>query len=181
MTVLETARLRLRAYRDEDCADMVALADDWEVARWMTHLPHPYAVSDARSWVAQVRQDHATGQPRSFAIAVREGDRLIGGCGLDGSFGDARGDPALGYWLGRRYWGQGYAREAVAALIAYGFRVLGLDDVRASIDPDNTASQRVLLACGLRPMGEIERQTPMRSGAMRMPWFLITKADRSLA
>lgn len=178
--VIETARLRLRAYRDEDRADMVALAGNWEVARWLTNLPHPYTEADADSGTARVREDHATGQPRSFAIALRENDRLIGGGGLDGSFDGGGDGPALGYWLGEAFWRQGYAREAVTAIIEYGFGVLGLNEIRASTDPANTASQRVLLACGLQPMGEIARQTPMRSGAMRAPWFRIERGDRSM-
>jgi RimJ/RimL family protein N-acetyltransferase len=170
--VIETARLRLRAYRDEDRADMVALAGNWDVARWLTNLPHPYTKADADFWIEHVRQDHATGRTRSFAIALRESDQLIGGGGLDGSFDGGSSGPALGYWLGQPFWGRGDAREAVVAIIDYGFRVLGLTEIRASTDPANTPSQRVLLACGLQPMGEIARQTPTRMGAMRAPWFL---------
>jgi RimJ/RimL family protein N-acetyltransferase len=177
VTVLDTARLRLRAYRDEDQADMVALAGNWQVARWLTNLPHPYTDADAAFWIDHVRQDHATGRARSFAIALRATDQLIGGCGLDGSFADGDDEPALGYWLGEPFWRQGYAREAVAAVIEYGFRVLGLSEIRALTDPANTASQRVLLACGLQPMGEIARTTPMRSGAMRSTWFCMARDE----
>ena len=62
---------------------------------------------------------HATGRPLRFAIALKDTDRLIGGCGLDGSTGDGSDEPALGYWLGQPYWGQGFTREAVAVLIEY--------------------------------------------------------------
>ena len=179
--VIETARLRLRAYRDEDRADLVALAGDWQVARWLTNLPHPYTEADANFWIAHVRQDHATGRPRSFAIALRENDHLIGGGGLDGSFDGGSSGPALGYWLGEKFWRQGYAREAVAAIIDYGFRVLDLREIRATTDPANTASQRVLLACGLQPMGEIARQTPTRTGATRVPWFLLRRGEPPVA
>lgn len=69
MTVLDTARLRLRVFRDDDRAAMVALAGNWEVARWLTRLPHPDTEADADFWIARVRQDHASGRPRSFAVA----------------------------------------------------------------------------------------------------------------
>ena len=87
-TVIETARLRLRAYRDDEHADLVAMAGNWEVARWLSHLPHPYSDEDGRAWIAHVRQEHATGRPRSFAIALKDTDRLIGGGGIDGDTGD---------------------------------------------------------------------------------------------
>jgi [ribosomal protein S5]-alanine N-acetyltransferase len=87
--------------------------------------------------------------PRRFAIASKGSDRIIGGIGLDGDPGADTDEAALGYWLGQPYWGRGYAREAVAALLDYGFRTLGLNSIRAYTDPANTASQKVLLSCGL--------------------------------
>lgn len=70
-TVIETARLRLRAYRDAELADLVALAGPWDVAAWMTNLPHPYTEADGRGWIGHVRQAHAVGRPRSFAVALK--------------------------------------------------------------------------------------------------------------
>jgi hypothetical protein len=40
--VIGTARLRMRAHPDDDLADLVVLAGDWEVARWVGMMPHPY-------------------------------------------------------------------------------------------------------------------------------------------
>jgi RimJ/RimL family protein N-acetyltransferase len=99
---------------------------------------------------------------------------LIGGIGLDGSTGDGSTEPALGYWLGQPYWGRGYAREAVAAIIDYGFHGLGFETIRAYTDPSNARSQRVLLHAGLKQIGEIELLTPTRNGARRAPLFRIS-------
>jgi RimJ/RimL family protein N-acetyltransferase len=154
--VLETARLRLRPHREDDLAELVAQIDNWKVARWVSTVPHPYNQENGREWIALVRQDHATGRPRRFAIALKETDRLIGGVGLEGSAGDASDEPSLGYWLGQAHWSNGYAREAVAAVIDFGFRTLGLVTIRAYTDPSNAASQKVLLHRGLKNVGEIE-------------------------
>jgi RimJ/RimL family protein N-acetyltransferase len=138
-------------------------------------MPHPYTEADGREWIARVQQDHSTDNPRRFAIALKEADRLIGGVGLDGSTGDGSDEPALGYWLGQSYWGNGYAREAVAAVIDYGLRTLGMATIRAYTDPSNLASQRVLLGCGLTEAGEIELIKPTRHGARRAPLFRISQ------
>jgi len=61
--VIETVRLRLRAYREDERADMAALAANWQVACGLTNLPHPHAEADADFRIAQVRQDHATERP----------------------------------------------------------------------------------------------------------------------
>ena len=81
--VIETARLRIRSYRDDDLAALVALAGNWEIARWVGTIPHPYTEADGREWIARVQENHATGRPRRFAIALKKTDRLIGGIGLD--------------------------------------------------------------------------------------------------
>jgi RimJ/RimL family protein N-acetyltransferase len=175
--IIETERLRMRAHRDDDLADLVALAGNWEIARWTRTIPHPYSETDGCQWIARVQQDHATGHPRTFAIALKETDRLIGGVGLDGSTGDGSDEPALGYWLGQPYWGNGYTREAAAAVIGYGFRTLGLKTIRAYTDPDNMASQKVLRHCGLKRVGEIELLTPTHHGARRAPLFRISRPE----
>jgi RimJ/RimL family protein N-acetyltransferase len=175
--VIETTRLRLRPHREDDLAALVALAGDWHVARWLSTMPHPYSDAHGRDWIAHVRQAHAAGRPLMFAIAIREADALIGGCGLNGSTGDGSPESSLGYWLGQPYWGRGYAREAVAAIIDYGFRELGLPRIRALTDPGNTASQKVLLACGLRKAGDIDLIAPTRLGAARAPLFLMERPN----
>jgi hypothetical protein len=105
----------MRSLCNDDLIDLVTLAGNWEVARWLATMPHSYTEADGQEWIARVQQDHATGQPRRFAIALKESDRLIGGVGLDGSTGDESEEPALGYWLGEPHWGNGYARETTAA------------------------------------------------------------------
>ena len=174
--IIETVRLRLRAHRDDDLKDLVALAGNWQVVRWLSRLPHPYTEADGREWIARVRQKHDAGQPRVFAIAAKESDRLIGGGGLDGNTVGDNEAAELGYWLGEPYWGRGFAREMVAALINYGFRMLGLETIQAITDPGNAASQKVLLACGLTKVGEIDLIEPTReSGATRAPFFRVSR------
>jgi ribosomal-protein-alanine N-acetyltransferase len=106
---------------------------------------------------------------------LKEDDHLIGGIGLDGATGDGSTEAALGYWLGQPYWGSGYAREAVAAIIEYGFQRLSLETIRAYTDPSNTRSQKVLLHAGLKQVGEIDLLTPTRHGARRAPLFRISR------
>jgi RimJ/RimL family protein N-acetyltransferase len=175
--MIETTRLRIRSLRDDDLPDLVMLINNWEVARWTASVPYPYTEADGRKWIALVQQDHASGLPRSFAIALKGTDRLIGGVGLDGNTGDQSEELALGYWIGQPCWDNGYGRETVAAIIDYGFRTLGLETIRAHTDPNNGASQKVLLYCGLKNVGEIELTKPTRHGAWHAPLFRIARAD----
>ncbi len=173
-TTIETARLRLRSYHDGDLTNLVQLAGGWEVAGWLSNLPYPYTVDHGREWISHVQKLHAAGNPCSFAIALKETDELIGGIGLDGDTGDGTDEPSLGYWIGTPYHMQGYAKEAVKAVIHYGFDKLKLESIRAVTAPDNIASQQVLLKCGLSTAGEIELRKPMRRGASRGALFRIS-------
>src|SRR5216683_2623667 len=105
--IIESARLRLRSLQDDDLAELVDLIGNWEVARWVSNVPYPYSEADGREWTALVQQDHATGRPRRFAIAMKETDQIVGGVGLDGSAGNESDEPSLGYWPGQPYWGRG--------------------------------------------------------------------------
>ena len=140
--------------------------------RYRTRTPKRMGASGSPA-----QENHAAGCPRRFAVALKETDRLIGGVGLDGTTGDGSDEPALGYWLGQPYWGNGYAHEAAAAIIDYGFRTLGLETIRAYTDPGNAASQKVLLHCGLKNVGEIELLKPTHHGERRAPLFRILRPE----
>ena len=161
---IETARLLLRSFRYDDLGELISLAGNWQVARWLSTMRHPYTEADGWEWIARVQQDHATGRPRRFAIALKETDRLTGGVELDGSTGDESEEPALGYWLGEPYWGNGYAREAVAVVIDYGLRTLGMATIRA-YTPEQPRLARNSIA--LRPRKGRRNRTHQASPSRR--------------
>jgi RimJ/RimL family protein N-acetyltransferase len=135
-------------------------------------VAYPYTETHGREWITSVQHEHATGRARRFAVALRGDNRLVGGCGLDGELPDGVTDePVLGYWLGQPYWGNGYGREAVAALVDYAFRSFAAETISAYTDPANAASQRILLYCGLERIGEVDLVKPTRNGASRVPLF----------
>jgi len=150
MTVIRTPRLTLRPFREGDIDTMVALLNDWEVAQWLAIPPFPYRRADARFYVDHVRTNHESGAATEFAIALAEGDGVVGSIGLRLKCGAA----AVGYWLGQPYWGHGYGPEAVRAAVAYGFGSLGLERLEAETDPENERSARVLEKVGFRPIGQ---------------------------
>jgi RimJ/RimL family protein N-acetyltransferase len=161
---------------DDDLADLLALANNWAVARWVSSMPHPYTEVDGRKWIERVQRDHATGRPRLFAIALNETDRLVGSGGGSTAAPKTKADEwMLGYWLGQPYWGQGYGREAVSAFIDYGFRTLGVETILAYTDLANIASQKVLIHCGLATAGELDLDKPTRQGSERVPLFRISR------
>ena len=144
--VLATQRLVLRAPRPQDAKAIASLINDRRIAENTARIPHPYSLSDARAFLAEVNRD--PGEP-SFLIALADGS-IIGGCGIGVSSGP---DPELGYWIGVPYWGRGYVTEAAHALIDHAFEDLGCERLSGRARVSNPASRRVLEKCGFQWTG----------------------------
>jgi RimJ/RimL family protein N-acetyltransferase len=143
--VLETKRLALRAPRLEDAKTMVALANDRRIAENTARIPHPYKLADAETFISGANKGAASAV---FLITLR-GDTVIGACSVTALDDQAE----LGYWLGVRYWGNGYATEALHAVIDYAFTDLGHEALNAGARVTNPASRRVLEKCGFQWTG----------------------------
>jgi [ribosomal protein S5]-alanine N-acetyltransferase len=148
---LQTARLFLRQFCLQDVVDLVRLAGDRQVAATTLRIPHPYREQDAIDFVSSCRPDFELGFGPRFAITIR--DELCGAVGLHVE--RTHNHAELGYWIGVPYWGRGYATEAAAAVIRYGFDTLDLHRIHASVFAGNSASARVLLKVGMRLEGRL--------------------------
>ena len=146
IAVLETKRLVLRAPQLVDAKAVAALANDRRIAENCAHIPHPYRLADAERWIAGMSAEPGT---EAYLITLADGT-VIGSCGLGVEDGSV---PDLGYWLGTRYWGKGYATEAVRALIDHAFTERDDKALHASVRVTNPASRRVLEKCGFQWTG----------------------------
>ena len=157
---IDTDRLILRSPVVSDAAPISTLLENWNVAHWLVRVPFPYRVEHATAWIERSIQERAAGVGWPYLI-LRRGDEALMGC-MDMSIeGDARGG-TLGYWLGEGFWGQGYATEAVRAIIGFAFDILKLAEVNASALPENIRSMRVLEKAGLTHIGRQTEDTVER-------------------
>ena len=143
--VLETKRLALRAPRLEDAKTVAALANDRRIAENTARIPHPYKMSDAESFITGANK---AGGEAVFLITLRD-ETIVGACGLLMH----EQMPELGFWLGVPHWGQGYATEALHAVIDYAFTDLAHESLQAGARVTNPASRRVLEKCGFQWTG----------------------------
>jgi [ribosomal protein S5]-alanine N-acetyltransferase len=151
---LRTGRLLLRAFRPADWADVHAYGSDPEVVRFMDWGPN--TVEESRHHTNRASATAAVSPRLRFPYAVeRLADaRVIGSVELTMTSLDHR-RAEMGYVLARAAWGQGYATEAAAALVGYGFGPLGLHRIGATCDPDNVGSARVLEKIGMTCEGRL--------------------------
>ena len=141
-------RLFLRPPFPEDWQAIHARINDEGVVRNLGRAPWPYGETDARSF-ASMNQD-----PRlPHFLVTLPGVGVIGSAGL----GEHDGRPEIGYWIGRDFWGRGYATEAGRAVIAIA-RTLGHQRLTAGHFVDNPASGKVLRKLGFHPTGQIRKR-----------------------
>ena len=144
--VLETERLILRAPRLGDAKTVAALANDRRVAENTSRIPYPYRLADAHEFITTATQ---AGNETIFVIALRGGG-VIGAGGLMTPSDDST---EVGYWLGAKHWGKGYATEAVRAVIDHAFTDLDCAALQSAARVTNPASRRVLEKCGFQWTG----------------------------
>jgi RimJ/RimL family protein N-acetyltransferase len=164
--MIDTPRLTLRRWRDEDRAPFAALHEDPEVAYW---LGGPRFVARAAEAIDRYNAGIDERGFGKFAIERREDGVLLGAVGV------MRVSPVLpiegfeiGWRLARWAWGQGYATEAAQAALADGFQH-GLDEIIAFTTPTNVRSKAVMQRIGMRRDAgrdfdhpEIEAGDPLR-------------------
>lgn len=144
--MIETERLRLRRWREEDRTAFAALNADEEVGGWLAG-PFTREQSDRQidSFEAHADQHGFT----FWALAERSSDRLLGMCGLRRISGMPFGEGIeVGWRLARAEWGRGYVSEAATACLAEAWR-LGHDEVLAITAVSNLRSRTVMQRIGM--------------------------------
>ncbi len=143
--ILTTERLVLRPPHADDVEDMSRLANNFNVAKRLGTMPHPYFDADARDFLDKISGN--TGNACVYAITHADTGEMMGVCGLHAA--DKRyALPYIGYWLGEQHWGHGYATEAARAVVDMFFKVGMLNELMITCLRDNEPSRRVIEKCG---------------------------------
>jgi RimJ/RimL family protein N-acetyltransferase len=113
-----------------------------------SRIPHPYPGGAAARWIAE--RDALAASGREISFCLDSAGTVAGAVTLRRL---AQGLYDLGYWIGKSWWGRGFATAAAQGASAHAFAVLGAGAVRAGHYLDNPASGRVLEKCGFRYTG----------------------------
>ena len=149
---LQTDRLVLRPFRDDDLDAYAAMCADAEVMRY---LGGRSVLSRADAW-RQMAMFVGHWQLRGFGMWVveeRASRALVGRVGLH--YPEGWPDRELGWALARPYWGHGFGVEAARAALAHAFDSLGWSRAISMIDPDNHRSIRLAQRLGERHEGDV--------------------------
>ncbi len=171
MQVLETARLRLRHFRDDDAAFVLELVNE---PGWLRYIGDKgvRTLEDARGYIRNgpvaMYATHGFGL---YLVELKESGVAIGMCGLIKR--DTLPDVDIGFAFLERFGRRGYGLESAAAVLSYATDVLGHARVVAITSPDNHLSAKLLEKLGfhfekslqLAPEGEAVRLFAFESSA----------------
>ncbi len=173
-TDLRTERLLLRRLRQSDANFITTHASDFQVARNLAVVPHPYPQGAAAEFIAKSLRPEAAemvwlieygpvgSEIPAGVISLRHTEPKVG---------------ILGYWVAPWLWGFGFASEAVAGLVAHaehtGFRCL-----QATVHEGNAASARVLVKAGFERIGEGEEHSVALNESVHVGHFELNFDDK---
>ena len=141
--IIETERLILRGWREDDLDAYAAMSADPEVMRF---LGGPQARNDAWRAIASMIGHWVLRGHGMWAVERKSDGALIGRVGVQRP--ESWPATEVAWTLGRQYWGQGYATEAAKASLDWGFKNLPLPKLASLIDAENFASQAVAKRLG---------------------------------
>ncbi|MBE7471715.1 MAG: GNAT family N-acetyltransferase [Anaerolineae bacterium] len=146
--ILETERLSLRRLTPDDLDALFALYRDPEIRRYFPEGTQTYEeTKEELEWIIEVyygRYGYGL-----WATIYKETGEFIGRCGLLPWTIEERQEVEVAYLLDKRYWGQGLATEAAAAIRDYAFAHLPISRLICLVDPENEASRRVAQKIGM--------------------------------
>lgn len=143
---LLTDRLRLRPYRANDATAMFAVFGDPEVMRYSMSGADP-SVESTQARIQKLMDHQVSFGFSLWVVEDRSTGAILGDCGLKQL--EEGPEIEVGYRFAKPHWGRGYASEAAAASVRYGFGALGLTRIVAVVEPPNVASRKVLEKIGL--------------------------------
>jgi RimJ/RimL family protein N-acetyltransferase len=149
----------LRPLEKADATVLLPWVNDSEVTRYLT-LHRPINLKSEEDFIERLTQKE---EAVFFAIVIRDGDRLIGGCGLREI--DAKNRSAsLGIFIGAKdVWRRGHGTEATRLTVGYAFDTLNLNRVWLHVAEDNERGKHCYEKVGFRPEGLL-RQEHYRAG-----------------
>jgi ribosomal-protein-alanine N-acetyltransferase len=148
--VLATERLVLRDVRASDATDVLVFRGDPVVQRFDD--PPIHTVAEAEAFIGEVLAENDAGDGIVWAMALADGGTVIGLSGFH-YWDPYHRHAEVGYGIARAYWGQGFASEALRAVLRYGFERMDLHRVYARTIADNYESVRLLERLGFQREG----------------------------
>jgi len=147
--VIETERLILRTWKESDAEAYFEINQDPKVLEF---LPGPLTMDTVKRFIADMNQRFADHGYTLWAVEEKTTGAMMGFIGFSSPSWKAHFIPCveIGWRLGSQYWGKGYATEGAKAVLEYGFKNFGWNEIVSFTVPNNVRSIRVMKKIGMK-------------------------------
>lgn len=145
---LETERLKFRALKRTDDADIFEYSSNPKTSQYLLWTPHE-SIAFTRRFIEIILTKYKLGEYNDWAIVLKKSNKMIGTCGFTRIDQD-NGVVEIGYVINPEYWGQGYATEAARRVMEFAFEELKVNRVEARFMFGNDASLKVMTKIGMK-------------------------------
>jgi len=151
--MIETKRLILREYRDDDFDELAKIICDEET---MKYYPKPYDKNGVKRWIDWSKENYQKYGFGWLVLENKETGEFIGDCGITLQNIDGESLPEIGYHLNKKYWRQGYGKEAGLAIRDWGFNNTKYDALYSYMNIENIASYSLAESLGMKRIKEYQ-------------------------
>jgi [ribosomal protein S5]-alanine N-acetyltransferase len=155
---LETKRLILRKTKKSDWKDLAEGVGEYDVAKMLLVVPHPYKKKDADTYIKMVikRWKQKIQYDYTFFIELKSEKKVIGAIGIHRIDKFSR-TGTTGSWINKKYWRNGYITEAKIAVNDFAFNKLKLRKLNSDVFTNNKASNATQLKMGYKLEGTLRK------------------------
>ncbi|MCX6745418.1 MAG: GNAT family N-acetyltransferase, partial [Candidatus Parcubacteria bacterium] len=129
--IIKTKQFIIRPFKISDAKDIVRNINNKNVSIYLSTVPFPYGIKDARKFLSKVVPQYKIKNPNTFACGIEINGEICGGIGLHRL--EIGHKAELGYWLSEKYWGKGIMSKAVNLFVSQGFKKFKLIRIYAYV------------------------------------------------
>jgi RimJ/RimL family protein N-acetyltransferase len=150
--ILKGEKVYLRELIWDDAPIIYEFMQEYDLVKYLAELPRPYSIEHAYSFIDFALMESEEMKTTHFAIVDKGTDKFVGAIGLkDINFEEKTVE--TGYWVGKKYWGNGFVTDAILVLMNFCLKELKLEKIKAIVFESNESSIRVLKKCDFKYVG----------------------------
>lgn len=151
MYIIKTKKFILRFPQISDAKDIAEHLKDKDISKWMSSVPYPYSINDAKSWIKKKIKSENNKNPTSISFVIVIGNEVVGTISLNNLKQNHKAE--VGYWLAKKCHGKGLMTEILQTVVSFAFKKLKLKRIQAIIYEQNIGSKKVCERNGFKVEG----------------------------
>lgn len=171
--LIETERLKLRPITKEDVKDVFSIFLSEEVTKYYG-MYIMKDISEAEALIEKFKKLFETSNAIRWGIELKGYNKIIGTCGYH-NWNKRHLRAEIGYELNEKFWKKGYAKEAILAILEYGFNEMNLERIEALVYPENTMSENLLKKIDFIHEGYLRKYAYFRDKHQDLNMFSLIK------